>query len=161
MSVCFSKALGAPIGSCLAGPKDLMDRARRFKQGFGGGFRQAGIIAAGALYALHHHRELLPRTHELAQRFATGLAGIDGVVIDPATAQTNIVRYRLDGASAATFVDVLHERGLWILPTGADSVRAVFYLDITEQDVDQALSIIRDVMTTIDRTGAAAPVTGY
>ncbi|WP_053383041.1 threonine aldolase family protein [Leucobacter celer] len=161
VSVCFSKALGAPIGSCLAGPKELMDRARRFKQGFGGGFRQAGIIAAGALHALYHHRELLPRTHELAQRFATGLTDIDGVVIDPAAVHTNIVRYRLDRASAATFVDQLHERGLWMLPTGADSVRAVFYLDITEQDVDQSLGIIRDVMATIDRTGATAPVTGY
>ena len=161
VSVCFSKALGAPVGSCLAGPKELMDRARRFKQGLGGGFRQAGIIAAGALYALQHHRELLPRTHELAQRFTAGLAGIDGILIEPVTVETNIVRYRLDGVPSAAFVDALHERGVWMLPSGADGVRAVFYLDLTLQDVDDALDAIREVMDSIDRTTTATPVAGY
>lgn len=160
VSVCFSKALGAPVGSCLAGPKALMDRARRFKQGLGGGFRQAGIIAAGALHALQHHRELLPRTHELAQRFATGLAEIDGVLIDPATVETNIVRYRLDGVPSAAFVDELHARGVWMLPSGADGVRTVFYLDIGPRDVDDALSAIRDVMGIIDRKAVTRSITG-
>jgi threonine aldolase len=160
VSVCFSKALGAPVGSCLAGPGDLMDRARRFKQGFGGGFRQAGIIAAGALHALRHHRELLPRTHAMAQRFAAGLSGIDGILIDPAAVQTNIVRYRLDGVSPGAFADALHERGVWMLPSGADGVRAVFYLDITDPDVDNALDAIRDAMATLERRAGTASLSG-
>lgn len=161
VSVCFSKAIGAPVGSCLAGPKHLMDRARRFKQGLGGGFRQAGIIAAGALYGLQHHRPQLGRTHELAQRFAVGLAETEGIVIDPASVETNIVRFRLDGRSSTAFVDALHERGLWLLPSGADGVRAVFYLDIEQQQVDDALELIRDVIPTIDRSETATAVAGY
>ncbi|MFC4015995.1 threonine aldolase family protein [Nonomuraea purpurea] len=161
VSVCFSKALGAPVGSCLAGSKQMMDRARRFKQNFGGGFRQAGIIAAGALHALHHHRDLLPRTHAMAQRFAAGLSGIDGILIDPSTVQTNIVRYRLDGVSSAAFVDALHERGVWMLPSGGDGVRAVFYLDITDRDIDDALDAIGSVMTTIERDAAPIATARY
>lgn len=160
VSVCFSKALGAPVGSCLAGPKKTMDRARRFKQGFGGGFRQAGIIAAGALYALQH-RELLPRTHAMAQRFAAGLSGIDGIMIDPSAVQTNIVRHRLDGVSPAAFVDALHERGVWMLPSGADGVRAVFYLDVTDQDLDNALDAVRGAMSTLERGAAPVAAAGY
>lgn len=161
VSVCFSKALGAPVGSCLAGTKEMMGRARRFKQGFGGGFRQAGIIAAGALHALQHHRDLLPRTHDLARRFTTGLARIEGIVIDPATVQSNIVRYRLAGVPSGAFVDALHERGVWMLPSGADGVRAVFYLDISDDDVDDALAAVGDVMSVIDRNARATNVAGY
>ena len=130
VSVCFSKALGAPIGSCLAGPRDFIARARRFKQQIGGGFRQAGIIAAGALHALDHHRSRLGEVHALAARFAQGLAQIEGIAIDPATVETNIVRYRLKEISAGGFVEEAHRRGLWMLPSGPDAVRAVFYLDI-------------------------------
>lgn len=138
-----------------------MDRARRFKQGFGGGFRQAGIIAAGALHALRHHRDLLPRTHQLAQRFAAGLSEIDGILIEPDNVQTNIVRYRLDQISSGAFVDAMHERGVWMLPSGADGVRAVFYLDLTEHDVDNSLTAIRTVMSTIERTNAKSTITAY
>lgn len=149
VSVCFSKALGAPVGSCLAGPAETVARARRFKQALGGGFRQAGIVAAGALHALHHHRDQLVRTHALASRFAAGVAAIDGVVLDAADVETNIVRFRLARASAASFVDALHERGVWLLPFGADGVRAVFYLDLTERDIDDAVAAIRDVLPTL------------
>ena len=96
ISVCFSKALGAPVGSCLVGGRDFIARARRFKQQIGGGFRQAGIIAAGALHALRNHRSRLGEVHELARRFADGLAGIEGIEIDPASVETNIVSLPVD-----------------------------------------------------------------
>lgn len=83
VSVCFSRALGAPVGSCLAGPTDLMARARRFKQQIGGGFRQAGIIAAGALHALERHHERLGETHAHARLFAEAVASVKGVDLDP------------------------------------------------------------------------------
>jgi len=149
ISVCFSKALGAPVGSCLVGSRALTDRARRFKQQFGGGFRQAGIIAAGALYALSNHRPRLAETHAMAQRFARGLARLEGIEIDARTVETNIVRYQLTGSSAGALVEEAHRRGLWMLPSGPHSVRAVFYLDISTAQVDAALGIIADSLTAI------------
>jgi threonine aldolase len=151
VSVCFSKALGAPVGSCLAGPRDFIARARRFKQQIGGGFRQAGVIAAGALYALDHHRTRLGEAHTLAARFAQGLAQIEEIAIDPATVETNIVRYRLRKIVAGAFVEEAHRRGLWMLPSGPDAVRAVFYLDIAPQDVDRALRIVRETLQALPR----------
>lgn len=146
VSVCFSKALGAPVGSCLAGPADLIRRARRFKQQFGGGFRQAGIIAAGALYGLEHHRALLPVVHRRAQALAAGLADLPGVELDAASVQTNIVRFRIVSGGSAGFVEEAHRRGVWMLPSGQDGVRAVLYLDISDDDVTQALAIIADAL---------------
>lgn len=144
VSVCFSKALGAPVGSCLAGSAALIARARRFKQQIGGGFRQAGIIAAGALHALKFHRPRLHECHLLAQRFARGLAQLRGIVIDPASVETNIVRFQLTGIDTGSFVEEAHRRGLYLLPSGSNAVRAVFYLDITAADTDSALAIIAD-----------------
>jgi len=146
VSVCFSKALGAPVGSCLAGSAEFIGRARRFKQQIGGGFRQAGIIAAGALHALEHHRPQLLKTHRLAKRFAAGITRITGIELDESMVETNIVRFGLAGYSAAGFVEEAFARGLHMLPSGASAVRAVFYLDITEAEVDAALLIIRDTL---------------
>lgn len=150
ISVCFSKALGAPVGSCLVGGKDFISRARRFKQQIGGGFRQAGIIAAGALHALTHHRERIGEVHALARRFADGLANFDRIMIDPASVETNIVRFQLQDCAAGAFVEEAHRRGLYMLPSGPSAVRAVFYLDIEQRDVDAALSIIHDTLAGLE-----------
>ncbi|WP_295997286.1 low specificity L-threonine aldolase [Rugamonas sp.] len=157
VSVCFSKALGAPVGSCLAGTAAFIARARRFKQQIGGGFRQAGIIAAGALHALEHHRPRLLKTHQLAARFAAGIARIDGIALDLATVETNIVRFSLARHDAAAFVEAAHARGLYLLPSGAGAVRAVFYLDIGEDEVDAALRIIGATLAQLPAAGAAPP----
>jgi len=149
VSVCFSKGLGAPVGSCLAGSAELIRRARRFKQQLGGGFRQAGIIAAGALYALQHHRPRLHETHTAARTFATALSAMPGIAIDPASVETNIVRFTLTSGNAIAFVEEAHRRGLFMLPSGPDAVRAVFYLDITPQAAAEALTIVRDTLTAL------------
>jgi threonine aldolase len=149
VSVCFSKALGAPVGSCLVGSRAFTRRARRFKQQMGGGFRQAGIIAAGALHALTHHRERLRETHRMAQRFAQGLAQLERILIDPAAVETNIVRFGLKDLDAASFVEEAHRRGLHMLPSGAHAVRAVFYLDIAPADAEQAVAIIADALRAL------------
>lgn len=164
ISVCFSKALGAPVGSCLVGSKDFISRARRYKQQFGGGFRQAGIVAAGALYALTHNRNRLAETHALAQRFAKGLEQIEGVEIDPSTVETNIVRYRLANVQAGAFAEEANRLGLYMLPSGHDAVRAVFYLDITRSDVDDALGIIAravDAVPHVEVAKNSAPSASY
>ncbi|MEX3813931.1 low specificity L-threonine aldolase [Paraburkholderia sp. BR13439] len=145
VSVCFSKALGAPIGSALAGPRDFIARARRFKQQIGGGFRQAGIIAAGALYGLRNHRERLQEDHEQARLLANGIAGLPGISLDVATVETNIVRFGISSLPAGEFVDQLYARGLYVLPSGADGVRAIPYLNISRQQILEAIDIIASV----------------
>jgi threonine aldolase len=149
VSVCFSKALGAPVGSCLAGSKEYVARARRFKQQFGGGFRQAGIIAAGALHALQYHRPRLGEVHQSARRFAQGLAQLERIVLDPATVETNIVRFQLKDLDSASFVEEAYRRGVYMLPSGPHAVRAVFYLDITPAAVERALTLIADALRTL------------
>lgn len=146
VSVCFSKGLGAPVGSALAGSRAFIDRARRFKQGFGGGFRQAGIVAAGALHALRHHRDRLAEDHDNAARFARGLADTPGLAVDLDAVQTNIVRFRVTTTTAAQLVERCHDLGLFMLPSGRDQIRAVLYLDITRDDIDRALAIVRDAL---------------
>lgn len=146
VSVCFSKGLGAPMGSALAGSLELVTRARRFKQMFGGGFRQAGIMAAAAAYALENHRDRLAEDHENAQRLASGLDEIPGIDIDRSVVQSNIVRFRVTSISAPELVERCHEKGLHMLPAGADQIRAVTHLDVSTASIDQALSIIRSVL---------------
>ncbi|HJS75038.1 MAG TPA: aminotransferase class I/II-fold pyridoxal phosphate-dependent enzyme, partial [Vicinamibacteria bacterium] len=143
VSVCFSKGLGAPVGSALAGPASFIERARRFKQMFGGGFRQAGVLAAAALYALEHHRKALSADHENARRIAAALAELPGVDIDLSVVQTNIVRFRVRGLSAFDFVERCHEEGVHMLGYHPDRVRAVLHRDISSNQVDAAISAIQ------------------
>ncbi|MEQ9398138.1 MAG: GntG family PLP-dependent aldolase [Longimicrobiales bacterium] len=145
VSVCFSKGLGAPVGSALVGSRALIRRARRFKQQYGGGFRQGGILAAAALHALDHHRERLVDDIARARTFAEGLAGIDGVRVDVDRVRTNIVRYEVTKGTAGAFVDACHARGVHMLPGGRRGVRAVMHLGIDDQDVERALEVVRAV----------------
>ena len=144
VSVCFSKGLGAPVGSALAGSETFCARARRFRKMFGGGMRQAGIIAAGALYALDHHRERLAEDHANARRLAEGLAGAAGVEIDPATVETNLVYVRLTARPADEVAERTRAAGVGVLPIGADRIRAVTSLAVTAEDVDRAVSVLRE-----------------
>jgi threonine aldolase len=147
VSVCFSKGLGAPVGSALCGSKDLIAEALRQRKVLGGGMRQAGIIAAGALYALEHHVARLPEDHANAQRLAEGIRNIPGLTLVPESVDTNILFFRLDATlgSAAEFVAKLKSRGLLLLPTGPVVIRAVTHLDVSAADVDQALKVISAV----------------
>jgi threonine aldolase len=145
VNVCFSKGLGAPIGSALAGPKPLIDRARRFKKMYGGGFRQAGIIAAGALYAIEHHRERLADDHVHARRFAEAINGLDGLTVDLASVQTNIVFF--DVVDAPGFAAALREHGVDTLSLGPTRIRAVFHLDVSEDATEAAIRVVRAVAT--------------
>jgi len=146
VSVCFSKGLGAPVGSALAGPAPFVQRARRFRKQFGGGMRQAGILAAAALYALDRHHERLAEDHENARRLARGLASIPGVDLDPATVVTNMVLIRLPGRKAPELARALDDRGIRVLPTGPDTLRAVTSLMVNADDVDSALAVFQEVL---------------
>lgn len=147
VSVCFSKGLGAPVGSALVGSADLIARARRFRQQIGGGMRQAGIIAAGALHALEHHRERIPEDHANARTLAEGLAALDGVEVELDRVQSNIVRFGVTAMEAAPFVEACHARGVFMLPGGTHGVRAVTHLDVGADDILGALDVIGAVLS--------------
>jgi len=140
ISVCFSKGLGAPVGSAVVSDADTIARARRNRKLFGGGMRQAGIIAAGALHAVRHHRERLADDHANAKRLADGLAGGRRLQTDPAAVQTNIVLARTgEGESAAALVREFTEAGVWCAALSETTVRFVTHLDVSEDDVDRAV----------------------
>lgn len=148
VSVCFSKGLGAPIGSALAGPRDLIALAVRHRKVLGGGMRQAGIIAAGALYALEHHIQRLAEDHANAQRLADGIQQIDGLRLQSERVDTNLVFFAVDPASgtAAELTADLQTRGVLVNATGPSTLRAVTHLDVTRQDIDHALSALKDAL---------------
>jgi len=145
VSTCFSKGLGAPVGSAVAGSVETIRRVHRFRKMFGGAMRQVGIIAAGALYALEHHIERLAEDHANAKRLAAGLANMPGVSIDPASVETNLVFFDVDdslGASPA-FCAAMKEQGVWMLPEGVGRrVRAVTHLDVSTAGIDRAIAAI-------------------
>jgi threonine aldolase len=148
VSVCFSKGLGAPVGSCLAGSAEFIKRARRFRKMFGGGMRQSGIIAAGALFALRNHRARLAEDHANARALAEGLAGIPGLAVDLATVETNIVCFDVTAMPASQLVTALAARGVLVLARDAKSIRAVANLMVTVEDIGAALDVFRETVKT-------------
>ena len=145
VSVCFSKGLGAPVGSALVGPSDFIAEARRFKQMFGGGFRQAGVIAAGAQYALDNNRDRLADDHSNARAFAEAIADAKGARVDLEAVQTNIVFFEV--SDPGSVVDAALGEGVAMLADG-NLVRAVFHMDVSAADTAKAIDI---VATIIDR----------
>lgn len=146
VNVCFSKGLGAPIGSALCGPADTIAQARRFKHMFGGGFRQAGVVAAGALHALHNHRDRLVDDHTNARIFAEGVAEVTGVTINLDAVQTNIVNFRV--ANPGRVVDTCLANGLAMLVNGPAEVRAVFSMEVNATDARAAIAIVAGAVRT-------------
>jgi threonine aldolase len=136
----FSKGLGAPVGAVLAGSEDLIEEAWRWKQMTGGAMRQAGIVAAGCLYALDHHVDRLAEDHDNARRLAEGLAEIDGIEIDPATVETNIVLFDVEDGPA--LVERIADR-VELQAVGPKRVRAVTHLDVDRDGIDRALEAFR------------------
>jgi threonine aldolase len=140
----FTKGLGAPVGAALAGSRDLINEAWRYKQMIGGAMRQAGIIAAGALYALDHHVDRLGDDHANARTLAEGLAELPGVTLDPTTVETNIVAFGVPDAEA--FCSALSEQDVLMGPLDARTVRAVTHLDVDADGVQRALVAARKAL---------------
>jgi threonine aldolase len=140
----FTKGLGAPLGAALAGSRELIDEAWRYKQMLGGAMRQAGIVAAGALYALDHHVERLADDHANARLLAEGIAELPQVAIDPATVETNIVIFEVDDAVAAC--GAIWREGVQLVPLDGRRIRAVTHLDVSREDVERAVQVIRQVL---------------
>ena len=144
---CFSKGLRAPVGSAVAGSKDFIAEARRVRKLFGGGMRQAGVIAAAALVALEEERSRLPEDHARATKLAAGLAGLSGLRIDPADVETNILLFFLEGkwGDAGALVKRLAERGVLAGAASATSIRMVTHADVNDIDVERALRAFGEI----------------
>lgn len=151
VSVCFSKGLGAPVGSALAGPRELIKGARRTRKLFGGGMRQAGIIAAGALYALENNVERLVEDHTNAQVLADAIRQSDGLSLRPDTVDTNIVIFHVDPClgSASEFVDAMQAEGVLAMATAPRLVRLVTHLDVSAEQVTRAREVIKQVADSL------------
>jgi threonine aldolase len=136
----FTKGLGAGVGACMASSAELIDEAWRYKQMWGGSFRQSGFVAAGCLYALDNNVERLAEDHENARFLAEGLAGIPNVKIDPASVETNIVIFEVPDAAAligAVAGEVELSRA-----GGPRRARAVTHMDVSRAEVEKALTVI-------------------
>jgi len=147
VSVCFSKGLGAPVGSALCGPKELIAEAVRHRKVLGGGMRQAGVLAAAALYALDNHVERLAEDHDNARRLAQGIRQIENVRLMSERIDTNMIFFRVDPAwgTAEEFSEKLQEQGLLMLATSPTNIRAVTHLDVNAAAMDRAVEIIKRV----------------
>lgn len=145
---CLSKGLGAPVGSILVSDGPLISKARRWRKMLGGGMRQAGILAAAGIYALDNNVTRLKEDHDNAQALARGIAGIDGLDINPEEVETNIVIFRITrpGLKPDQLFTALYEKGVFVLPFGHDKIRAVTRMEITRSDIDNAVLALQDVM---------------
>lgn len=144
--VCLSKGLGAPVGSLLAGSRELMDGGWRIRRRLGGGMRQSGILAAAGLHALDHHMERLAQDHHRARRLAEGAARVPGLaVVEP---DTNIVMLdiRTPDLTAARVLEALRAREVLMVPFGPRRIRAVTHLDVDDEGIGRALAALEGVM---------------
>ena len=150
ISVCFSKGLGAPVGSAMAGTREHVAAARRHRKLFGGTMRQAGVIAAGALYGLRHHIERLAEDHANAQVLATTIRETEGLDLIGSHIDTNIVIFSTKriGILAADFAARSRDKGILLSVVGKYSVRAVTHLDVTNHQVQVAANGIREIART-------------
>jgi threonine aldolase len=135
VSVCFSKAMGCPVGSVLAGSRDLVQRARWFRKRHGGGMRQAGILAAACIYALDHNLSQIEQTHRWAKSLARAAASSAIFEVDPEKVDTNIVILRTPGVSSTSVVSMLGGTGIGCLAVSPDSIRLVTHLSLTDRDI--------------------------
>ena len=153
VSVCFSKGLGAPVGSALCGPRDLILKARRIRKLFGGGMRQAGVIAAAALYAVDHHIERLAEDHKNAQILGEAVRSCPGLRLSPEKVETNLIWIRIDPSlcTAQQLVQALREAGVYIHPLGPYAVRACTHLDVDAAKVTRAAEVLVKTVRALKR----------
>jgi threonine aldolase len=148
VSICFSKGLGCPMGSILVGSKAAIVRARRVRKLFGGALRQAGIVAAAAIYAMENHVERLQIDHDNARAFAEEIRQIDGITLDPPDVQTNLVFFNVDPelGNAAQLSAKLKQRGVRINATGPQRLRACTHLDVDREMALRAAEAIGEAV---------------
>ena len=147
ISFCLSKGLGAPVGSMVVSSKEMVKQALRVRKRLGGGWRQAGILAAAGLYALENNVERLAEDHTRAKRLALGLAELPCLKIDPAEIESNIVIFDItpSGLTPPEAMGRLAEQGVGVVPFGGNNLRAVTHLQISDRDIEEALKVFADI----------------
>ena len=145
VSVCLSKGLGAPVGSVIAGSKNFITKAFRVRKGWGGGMRQAGILAAAGLYALKNNFTRLAEDHQKAKILAGAIAGINSLEIDLNNVQTNIIIFKPKNISVDDALTKCREKGLLLSVGQVGTLRAVTHLDVDFKDIDKAANILKEV----------------
>jgi threonine aldolase len=155
VSVCFSKGLGAPVGSALTGPREYIARARRVRKLFGGGMRQAGVIAAAALYALEHHVERLAEDHRNARVVAQAIADTPGLRLSPPEVETNLIWFEVDPelGPAKAVAAALKERGVLVHIMGPQTLRACTHLDVSAAQAERAAEVMRRTVPRLASVG--------
>lgn len=140
VSVCFSKGLGAPVGSCLCAARDLVEEAIMVRRSFGGAMRQAGVLAAAALYAVENNVERLADDHRRARRLAEGIADIPGLAAESPETNILLVDVVAEGFTGPSFAEALHGEGVLVNAVGPGRIRAVTHLDLDDADIERALA---------------------
>jgi threonine aldolase len=153
---CLSKGLGAPVGSMIVGSRQFVDKARICRKMFGGGMRQAGVVAAAGLIALEESPKRLHEDHENAQFLARKIAEIAGLRIDPASVKTNIVIFDCEqtGMNAVQLCEALQPNGIWALDTAVYSVRFVTHCDVDRAGCERAVKVLEQVLQKSNRRSA-------
>jgi threonine aldolase len=151
VSVCFSKGLGAPLGSALCGSRAFVARARRIRKLFGGGMRQAGVVAAAALYALDHHIDRLAEDHRNARVIAEAVAETPGLRLDSPEVDTNIVRFQVDPecGTAEQLAATLKHHGILVQVAGPHKIRACTHLDVSAAQAERVADAFRKALTRL------------
>ncbi len=145
---CLSKGLGAPVGSMIVGSQEFIDKGRIYRKMFGGGMRQAGVLAAAGLIALEESPKRLHEDHSNAQYLAREIAQISGLRMDPTSVKTNIVIFDCEatGRNAVQLCEALHPHGVWALDTAPYSVRFVTHCDVDRAGCERAIHVLREVV---------------
>ncbi|NJC24781.1 threonine aldolase family protein [Neolewinella antarctica] len=145
VSLCLSKGLGAPVGSLLMGPKDLLQKARRYRKAIGGGMRQAGYLAAAGLYALEHHVDRLKDDNARARRLGETVARLPYVAaVEPV--ESNLCIFHLAGTQTAeVFLDKLSDKGIHGIPFGPQTIRLTTHLDVSDEQIDYTIRVLEEL----------------
>lgn len=149
VSVCFSKGLGAPVGSAVAGDEATMARVFRFRKMFGGAMRQSGMLAGACLHAIDHHIDRLAEDHAHAKRLATAISEMAPLTIDPGSVETNILFFHVDPewGPASDLIEAMDARGVRAIASAPDQIRMVTHLDVTRPMIDRAIEIIGECLS--------------
>jgi threonine aldolase len=151
VTVCFSKGMGAPVGSVVAGGREFVSAAHRFRKVFGGAMRQAGILAAAGLYAMEHNAGRLKEDHAKAKDLAESVRALPGLHVDMESVQTNMVFIDVAGPewTAGSAVEALKARGVLVIATGPRRLRAVTHLDVTREEIAAAAGVFKEVFNAV------------
>lgn len=153
ISVCFSKGLGAPVGSAIIGPRDFIKKCKRIRKLLGGGMRQAGILAAGALFAIRYHINRLTEDHENAVYLAKELSELPEINLEEPNPETNLVWFKLNKTAftASDFVSILRDKGVLIHQSGPINMRACTHLDASRTMIKTACNVIKDAVVKLSK----------